>query len=102
MTDMKKSDMLYKDYSWTAVTGDDPTKTEADRKRFSRKEGYEVLDLINGLKHANGRSYSLDNKKIVEWMLREKLPSSTQNRDNVITWVGNNFDTLKDDYPFED
>ncbi len=43
MPEIKKSDLNYDDYSWTAVPGDDPSKRVEDADRFSRKEGYEVL-----------------------------------------------------------
>lgn len=98
MTDMKKSDMLYKDYSWTAVPGDDPTKTKEDRDRFSRKEGYEVLTLINSFTMDN-KPLSLENQRVVEWMIHEKLPGSIQGRANVTEWIKNNFSTLKPSYP---
>lgn len=44
---MTKTDMIYTDYSWEAISGDDPTKIKEDKNRFSRKEGYKVLSLIN-------------------------------------------------------
>ncbi|MDY4315325.1 hypothetical protein SOW02_10295 [Pectobacterium actinidiae] len=100
MTDMKRSDMLYNDYSWTAVTGDDPTKTTEDRDRFSRKEGYEVLDLINAFKYDNGNQVSLSDQKVIEWMIHEKLPSNLQGKKKVNSWIAGNFASLKKEYPF--
>lgn len=54
MPKLEKSDLRYTGYSWTAVSGDDPTKTTLDAKRFSRHEGYEVLDLLNSFTAQNG------------------------------------------------
>ncbi|KHT40174.1 hypothetical protein [Pectobacterium brasiliense] len=100
MADMKKSDMLYDDYSWTAVPGDDPTKTTEDRDRFSRKEGYEVLDLINAFKYDNGNQVSLSDQKVIEWMIHEELPSNLQGKKKVNAWIVENFASLKKEYPF--
>ncbi|MDQ1299065.1 MAG: hypothetical protein QG558_1604 [Campylobacterota bacterium] len=39
-----KNDLIYKDYSWTAISGDNPKVTgEPDSTLFNRHEGYEVL-----------------------------------------------------------
>ncbi|EMW5157215.1 hypothetical protein AAE497_000450 [Escherichia coli] len=94
MTDIKRSDLFYDDYSWTALPGDDPTKTAADRHRFSRKEGYEVLNMLNSFK-----AYSLKEKLIVEWMIHEHLPSGIQGREKVKDWIKQNFLKFKLIYP---
>lgn len=99
MTDMKKSDMLYDDYSWKAVPGDDPNKTKEDRDRFSRKEGYEVLSLINSFKRGQN-PLSLKDQRVIEWMLHEELPSNTQGRSKVSQWITDNFKSLEKKYPF--
>ncbi|GAB7197776.1 hypothetical protein [Dickeya oryzae] len=92
--------MLYQDYSWKAVPGDDPTKTDEDRDRFSRKEGYEVLYLINTFKYESGEQLLLDDQRVIEWMIHEKMPSTTQGRDKVVQWITSNFVDLKKMYPF--
>lgn len=101
MPEIKKSDLHYNDYSWKAVPGDDPKKTKEDADRFSRKEGYEVLYLLNSLKGEKGADLSVRTRQICEWMIHEKLPSGTQGRDKVISWIVNNFTELSKDYPFE-
>ncbi len=98
MADMKKNEMLYSDYSWRAVPGDDPSKTAEDRERFSRKEGYEVLTLINSFTR-NGAQLPLRDQRVIEWMIHEKLPSSIQGKANVTEWIKNNFSTLSNIYP---
>lgn len=94
MTDIKRSDLFYDDYSWTVLPGDDPTKTATDRTRFSRKEGYEVLSMLNSLKELSYRE-----KLIAEWMIHEHLPSNIQGREQVKKWLKDNFSELKSRYP---
>ncbi|WP_146415286.1 hypothetical protein [Escherichia coli] len=89
-----RSDLYYKDYSWKAIPGDDPTKTAADRNRFSRQEGYEVLSMLNSLV-----AFSIREKLIAEWMIHEHLPSSIQGREQVRKWIIVNFTELKPKYP---
>lgn len=100
MPELKKSDLKYTDYSWTAVPGDDPKKTKEDADRFSRKEGYEVLKLVNSINGAGGADLSIHTRQIIEWMIHEKLPSNIQGRGSVKAWVAKNFADLKPDYPF--
>lgn len=99
MPEITKKDLFYTDYSWKAVPGDDPKKTKEDAERFSRKEGYEVLTLLNSLKGKNDVDLSLHTRKICEWMIHEKLPSDVQGRSKVITWIANNFSELSKKYP---
>ena len=89
-----RSELFYKHYSWVAVPGDDPTKTAADRTRFSRKEGYEVLSMLNSLKEFSQRE-----KLIAEWMIHEHLPSNIQGREQVRKWLKDNISELKPHYP---
>lgn len=100
MPELKKDDLNYSDYSWTAVPGDDPTKTKEDADRFSRKEGYEVLYLINSLTGKEGADLSKKTRLICEWMIQEELPSNIQGRKKVIAWIAENFPKLKESYPF--
>lgn len=97
---MNRSDMHYHDYSWTAVPGDNPRMTKLDATRFSRHEGYEVLDLINSFLATGGGTLPLKSQQIIEWMLHECLPSNIQGRAQVKTWVVENFPTMKSSYPF--
>ncbi|EFH5823283.1 hypothetical protein GO537_23810 [Escherichia coli] len=97
---MNRSDMNYHDYSWTAVQGDNPRMTKLDATRFSRHEGYEVLDLINSFQAKGGGALMLKSQQIIEWMLHERLPSNIQGRAQVKAWVVDNFSQMKDGYPF--
>jgi len=99
MPDIKRSDLNYHDYSWVAVPGDDPTKTKEDAGRFSRKEGYEVLTLLNSLTGKNNSDLSVRTRQICEWMIHEKLPSNIQGRSQVIKWIAENYTSLSGHYP---
>lgn len=100
MPKMTKNDLIYKDYSWKAVEGDDPTKTAEDADRFSRREGYEVIYLLNTLSGTDNADLSIRTRQICEWMIHEKLPSNIQGRSKVITWIVANFAELSKIYPF--
>ena len=78
---------------------DDPKKTKEDATRFNRHEEYEVLDMINSLKGQNGTKLSLRTELIIEWMIREHLPSDHQSREKVKKWILDNFTTLTEKYP---
>lgn len=99
MPAVKKSDLNYDDYSWTAVPGDDPKKTKEDADRFSRKEGYEVLALLNSLTGNGNADLSIRTRQICEWIIHEKLPGNIQGRSKVIAWVASNFSELSKQYP---
>ena len=99
MPAIQKSNLNYADYSWTAVPGDDPKKRVEDADRFSRKEGYEVLDLLNSLTGTNNSDLSVRTRQICEWMIHEKLPSNIQGRSKVISWIAANYSGLSSQYP---
>jgi hypothetical protein len=99
MPEIKKSDLNYDDYSWTAVSGDDPEKKKKDADFFSRKEGYEVLTLLNSLKGKDKKDLLVRSRQICEWMIHEKLPSDIHGRTNVINWIAENYLELSVEYP---
>ena len=74
--------------------------TKMDATRFSRREGYEVLTLINSFSAEGGGVLPLASQKIIEWMLHEYLPPNVQGRGQVKAWVVEKFPTLKHQYPF--
>lgn len=91
MATFNKSDMKHDHYSWTAVSGDDPKVTgKPDSTLFSRKEGYEVLYMINKvLDHQNQTSTKSGQK--VEDLIKDELPSNTRSQVNVFNWLNDNF-----------
>jgi hypothetical protein len=90
----QKSDMFYKDYTWTASPGDNPHVTgKPDRDKLSKKEGYEVLDFINNFL----TTYSLKQKSSgekIERMLRHKDISSTHSREKIQEWIVKNWKSI--------
>lgn len=85
MSVYKKSDMVYDDYSWTTCGSDDPKISgEPDSTLFNRKEGYEVLYLIN--KIASSKS---EGEKI-EKLIHDKLPSDIRKQSEVKKWIKEN------------
>ncbi|WP_431260594.1 hypothetical protein ACQ86G_11040 [Roseateles chitinivorans] len=100
MPTLKKSDLKYSNYSWNAVPGDNPHRTVEDADRFSRKEGYEVLTLLNSLTSKDGGDLDIRVRQICEWMIHEKLPSNLQGRSKVKAWIFENYTLLSKSYPF--
>ncbi|MBD3270354.1 hypothetical protein GF376_02410 [Candidatus Peregrinibacteria bacterium] len=92
MSLMSKSDLIYMDYKWSAYGNDDPKITgEPDSSLFSRKEGYEVLYLINKIASDNGLKQKSSGEKL-EKMIHEYLPSDTRSQVNVVKWIKANWD----------
>ena len=86
-----QSDLIYKDYQWTAYPNDNPHVTGApDSTRFNRHEGYEVLYLINKLMPAQGLDQKTDGNKM-EKMIRQHLPSSMVMQTEVKKWIADNW-----------
>ncbi len=90
-----KSDLHYKDYSWTAVKGDDPRVSgEPDSTLLSRKEGYEILYFINKFSEMHG--FKNKNSAIkVEKMIRNEVPSDKRSQSNIKIWIEQNWDKSK-------
>lgn len=87
-----KNDLIYKDYSGTAISGDNPKVTcEPDSTLFNRHEGYEVLYLINKLAEIWGFKNKSSAEKM-EKMIRNHLPSDIRSQINVKQWIYNNWD----------
>lgn len=91
MATFNKSDMKHDHYSWTAVPGDDPKVTgKPDSTLFSRKEGYEVLYMINKVLDHQNQTTTKSGQK-VEDLIKNELPSDTRSQVNVFNWLNNNF-----------
>lgn len=87
----KKSDLQYDHYSWTVIPGDDPKVTgKPDSTLFSRKEGYEVLYMINKvLGHRNLTSVNSGQK--AESLIKDELPGTTRGQEKVFNWLNDNW-----------
>ncbi|QKS94891.1 hypothetical protein HUO05_06510 [Vibrio alginolyticus] len=91
MSKFKKSDMKYNHYSWTVISGDDPKITgKPDSTLFSRKEGYEVLYMINKVLEHRGLSSVTSGQK-AETLIKDSLPSTVRSQENVFNWLNNNW-----------
>lgn len=85
----KRSDMLYT-YSWEHTQEDDPKlRGEPDSSMFNRREGYEVLYLINKfLTKKNKQTTAAGNT--AERAIHNELPSHVRSQENVMTWLNTN------------
>lgn len=91
MAIISKSDLFYKDYSWTTYADDDPKVTgKPDSTFLNRKEGYEVLYFINKLMEIFNLKEKSNGEKI-EKMIREKVPSSLKSQENILKWIEKNW-----------
>ena len=89
---LNKSDLYYDDYSWTTYGDDDPEITGSpDSTFFNRKEGYEVLYLINKIADKNDLKKKSSGQKI-EKMLHDHLPGNIRSQKNVYQWIVDNWD----------
>lgn len=90
MSLISSNDLQYT-YKWNAIANDNPKVIgKPDRTFFSRKEGYEVLYLINKLSEI----WKLKNKasaKKLEMMINEYLPSDIRSQENVKVWLKDNW-----------
>lgn len=86
-----KTDMIYNDYSWTTVKGDDPKISgEPDSTLFSRKEGYEVLYMVN--KCITKWDFKLvGSGQKIERLIRTLLPADVRSQNNVYNWLHTNY-----------
>jgi len=90
-----KSDLHYKDYSWTALKGDDPKISgEPDSTLLSRKEGYEILYFINKFSEI----HNFKNKESaikVEKIVRNEVPDDKRSQLNIKEWIEENWKDSK-------
>ena len=83
-----KEKMLKGKYAWKAVGGDDPKKTKMDAKLFSRKEGYEVIPMIQ--KVVNHLNYTTEAQvQAVEKVINDDLPGNVRGQKKVLDWLIN-------------
>lgn len=89
-----KSDLGYKDYSWTAYNGDDPRVTgEPDSTLLNRKEGYEVLYFINMYARKHFFTQFSQYRKI-EIMIRANVPSDIHSQKDIYEWIQKNWNNF--------
>lgn len=88
---MSKSNLFYKDYSWTAYKDDDPEVSgEPDSTLLNRREGYEILYFINKMAFMHDLETVASGQKI-EKMIRDHVPSNIRSQEKIKVWIENNW-----------
>ena len=83
---VKRAMLDVKKYQWTAGEGDDKKNVAHDRIMFSRRQGYEVIPMIQ--KDVNHFDYETEEDvKRVEEVIRSALPGNVRSRKNVFNWL---------------
>lgn len=85
-------DMLNADaYSWHAIEGDNPHKIMMDAVMFNRKEGYEIVPMIQKVVNTFGYT-SVEDVKRIEALIATELPGNVRSRKNVYNWLVTHID----------
>lgn len=79
-------------YAWQAAAPDDPHKVKMDAVMFNRKEGYEVIPMIQKVCDTFGFQ-TVDDVKRVEAVIANELPGNVRSRENVYNWLVRYFET---------
>jgi hypothetical protein len=79
-------------YLWHAAEGDDPHKIQQDAVMFNRKEGYEVIPMIQKVADALGFE-TVEDVKRIEAAIANELPGNVRSRENVYNWLIEYFET---------
>lgn len=78
--------MLQGEYYWTAAEGDDPNETSRDGLFFNRKEGYEVIGMIQRVvDHFNFQDE--EDVHTIEAIIVHDLPGELRGTTNVSLWL---------------
>ena len=73
-------------YKWEAGEGDSKTSVAHDRIMFNRRQGYEVMPMIQKVVNHFGYETEEDVKR-VEMAIRTALPGNVRSRKNVFNWL---------------
>ena len=85
--------MLQLTYDWKAQNGDNPLLRKLDSTLFNRKQGYEVVWMIQdviehfGYRKVNDVQKAKDLIQKVEDIIANKLPGNVRSRKNVFDWL---------------
>ncbi len=83
---VKRSMIDASKYKWQAGEGDSKTSVAHDRIMFSRRQGYEVIPMIQ--KVVNHFGYETEEEvKRVENAIRTALPGNVRSQKNVLNWL---------------
>jgi hypothetical protein len=81
-----RKDMLLGTYSWEAVGGDDPQAIRIDATLFNRREGYEIIPMIQKVVNHFGFETEADVQR-VEDLINSELPVNIRGKKNVLNWL---------------
>ncbi len=88
----KRSDMLYNDYSWSHIAGDDPRVSgPPDNTMLNRKEGYEVVYFINKCAEKWQWKENVQACRKLEKAIRLHVPNNVRTQRAIIDWIEINF-----------
>lgn len=84
-----RRDLVYQDYSWTALREDDPKKTgHPDNVLLNRGEGYEVLAFLQR------NCASVADAQKAERAIRTRVPGNIRSRAGIFDWLNRNWQFL--------
>ncbi len=73
-------------YSWTAIRGDSPRARKIDATLFSRREGYEVVYMMQ--KIVNHMKYTQESDVWrIEALIADELPGNVRGQKKVFAWL---------------
>ncbi|MEZ4518633.1 MAG: hypothetical protein R3C44_18045 [Chloroflexota bacterium] len=90
--DVKRSMLDTSKYEWQAGEGDDKHSIKHDAVMFNRKQGYEVVRMIQKICKAKGFDSVEDVKRVAE-VIATELPGNVRSQKNVQAWLLEYFDT---------
>ncbi len=83
---VKRAMLNVEKYQWKAGDGDSKTSVAHDRIMFSRRQGYEVIPMVQKVVNHFGYETEADVKRIEE-AIRTALPGNVRSRKNVFNWL---------------
>jgi hypothetical protein len=82
-----QKDMVFKDYSWTVFSNDNPKITgEPDNTLLNRKEGYEILYFINKFISIHEIN-DIETCHKIEIMIRKFIPTNIHSQKTIQIWI---------------
>lgn len=88
---LTRQNTLYKNYSWTAISPDDPRVSgQPDSTLLNRMEGYEVIYFANKFCELN-KLATLPAHHKVETLLRTVVPSQIRSQREIRSWLETNW-----------
>ena len=91
MSIITKSDLQTNRYNWREYDPNDPKVSGAPNHTvFDRREGYEVLFLINSFGRFSGFKWAPPKKKF-EQMVYEHLPEDVCTQQEAVDWIIHNW-----------